>query len=155
MYRAPYSWALAAASVAFFSNAAFAGDFDPRHSAAMTAQGFSNSAAFNGGFGGQGAENMPALGRIRDPKNNLLVVNGIIGGHAAAGAGASAVAAAGAGASFSQQEGVGQTSAGATAIGNNLSINVIGAWNTVIVDSTQINNGDQNAEVTLNGDLKL
>ena len=152
MYRAPPSWALAAASVAFFTNAAFAGDFDPRHSAAMSAQGFSNSAAFNGGFGGQGAENMGATGRVRDANNNLLVVNGIIGGSAA-GAGATAIA--GAGASFSQQEGVGHTAAGATAIGNNLSINVIGAWNTVIVDSTQINNGDQNATVSLNGDLKL
>jgi holdfast attachment protein HfaA len=118
----------------------------------MSAQGFSNSAAFNGGFGGQGAENVGASGRVRDANSNLMIVNGVIGG---ASAGAGATAAAGASAGFSQQDGVGQTSAGATAIGNSLNVNVIGNWNTVIIDSTQINNGDQNAEVSLNGDLKL
>ncbi|MCG8648307.1 MAG: holdfast anchoring protein HfaA [Pirellulales bacterium] len=38
---------------------------------------------------------------------------------------------------------------GATAIGNQLNVVTQGSWNTVIVDSTQINEGDQTAQVTI------
>ena len=44
---------------------------------------------------------------------------------------------------------------GATAIGNNLNVTVQGNWNTVIIDSTQINNGDVTANVELNGQVDL
>lgn len=43
----------------------------------------------------------------------------------------------------------------ASAIGNSLNVVTTGSNNIVIVDSTQINNGDQNAEVVLNGDIDL
>ena len=128
-----------------------AADLAARQAATMSAQGFNNSAAYNGGIGlGAGGENLAASGRVRDANNNLLIVNG-----AFSGAGASAAAGASAGVSI--QDGIGGTAigTGATAIGNNLNVTVIGNWNTTIVDSTQINNGDQNANVSLNGQLKL
>ena len=54
------------------------------------------------------------------------------------------------------QTGVGWgAGASATAIGNSLNVVVTGSWNTVIVDSKQINNGDQNADVSLNGQLHI
>jgi len=46
----------------------------------------------------------------------------------------------------------GGVGANATAIGNQLNVNVTGQWNTVIVNSTQINNGDINANAQSNGD---
>lgn len=48
--------------------------------------------------------------------------------------------------SFGFAGGVGNTS---QAIGNNLSVTVQGSWNTVIVDSVQINEGDQRAELEI------
>ena len=40
---------------------------------------------------------------------------------------------------------------GATAIGNSLNVVTTGSNNTVIVNSTQTNNGDQTANVSING----
>ena len=110
-------------------------------SAASSASLYSNSAAFNDGFGlGSGAENQAATGQVRDANGNLTIVNGVMTGT-----------------SVSRQEGISQTGAGvgssATAIGNTLNVNVLGNWNTVIIDSMQTNNGDQNANVSLNGKL--
>jgi holdfast attachment protein HfaA len=117
-------------------------------SAAMN--GLSNSASYNSGAGAaSGAENQAASGQVRDAQGNLVIVNGVMTGAS----------------SYSHQDGVQQTGAGtagtignsasALAIGNSLNVNVIGNWNTVVVDSTQTNNGDQNANVSLNGDLKF
>jgi holdfast attachment protein HfaA len=39
----------------------------------------------------------------------------------------------------------------ATAIGNQLNVNVTGRWNTVVVNSTQVNNGDINANAQATG----
>ena len=90
------------------------------------------------------------LFRSRDANGNLVAVNGIL--QTGASAGASATAGAGAwgvgGSSFGQ---IG----GATAIGNNLVVVTQGNWNTVIIDSTQINNGDVTANVELNGQVDL
>ena len=44
---------------------------------------------------------------------------------------------------------------GATAIGNNLSVNVSGNYNTVVVNSTQTNTGAVSAATTLNGKVNL
>jgi holdfast attachment protein HfaA len=44
---------------------------------------------------------------------------------------------------------------GASAIGNNLSVNVSGNYNTVVVNSTQINNGSVSATTVLNGKVNL
>ncbi|MBO6796932.1 holdfast anchoring protein HfaA [Maricaulis sp.] len=46
----------------------------------------------------------------------------------------------------------GGVGANATAIGNQLNVNVTGQWNTVIVNSTQINNGNVNANAQSNGE---
>ena len=44
---------------------------------------------------------------------------------------------------------------GASAIGNNLSVNVSGNYNTVVVNSTQVNNGSVSATTVLNGKVNL
>jgi holdfast attachment protein HfaA len=51
----------------------------------------------------------------------------------------------------SQQSGSGS----AMAVGNQLNVITNGNWNTVIIDSTQINNGDVTAVTELNGELDL
>jgi holdfast attachment protein HfaA len=157
MPRFCYRWTFTAGAFVLVAQTALAADIAARQAATMAQQGMNNSAAFNSGFGmGSGAENLAASGRVRDSANNLTIVNGVMGGAAFAGAGATATASASSSSSyFSRQEGIGGIGAGATAIGNNLNVNVIGNWNTVIIDSTQINNGDQNATVSLNGQLKL
>ncbi|WP_417310297.1 MULTISPECIES: holdfast anchoring protein HfaA [Alphaproteobacteria] len=47
----------------------------------------------------------------------------------------------------------GGVGSGATAIGNQLNVNVSGQYNTVIVNSTQINNGDINASAQSDGNV--
>lgn len=90
-----------------------------------------------------GEENQPMTGSTRDANGNRVIVNGVY-----------------AGSTFSQTDGLtygvgrrnSSTSTG-TAIGNSLNVVVSGRYNTVIVDSTQVNNGDQN--VILNGGINL
>jgi holdfast attachment protein HfaA len=114
---------------------------------AQAAEGMANSAQYNSGFGmAPGQENRPISGSNRDANGNLVIVNGIMSG---AGTVSQQDAA--------RQSGVagGTGGASATAIGNNLNVTVTGAWNTVIVDSKQTNNGDQNASASLNGKLNF
>ncbi len=47
----------------------------------------------------------------------------------------------------------GGVGSGATAIGNQLNVNVSGQYNTVIVNSSQINNGDINANAQSDGNV--
>jgi|TARA_R110000868_G_scaffold545_10_gene4077 holdfast attachment protein HfaA len=47
----------------------------------------------------------------------------------------------------------GGVGSGATAIGNQLNVNVSGQYNTVIVNSNQINNGDINANAQSDGNV--
>ena len=54
---------------------------------------------------------------------------------------------------FEQRLFGGGVGANASAIGNQLNVNVSGQWNTVIVNSTQINNGDINASATAQGNV--
>ena len=153
MHALPLTLALAAVATAVGAapvlgqtiavNAQAAATASASASAAASSSFYSNSAAFNGGFGlGSGSENRAATGQVRDANGNLTIVNGIMTGT-----------------SVSRQDGLAQTGAGvgssATAIGNALNVNVLGSWNTVIIDSTQINNGDQNANVSLNGKLNF
>ena len=114
-----------------------------------------NSAEFNGGWGRiQGTENHPIDVSTRDRNGNRVIVDGIIldGGSD----------------TFTQtdNQGAGSVFAGAggrsrwstaTAIGNNLQVITQGNYNTVIVNSTQINNGDVTAQNDddLNGELDL
>jgi len=116
---------------------------------AANAADLGSAASFNSGYGrSSGEENRLTLANRRDANGNRVIVNGVMSG-----------------AGVSTQDGVQQATAGggsgvrgsgsATAIGNSLNVSVTGSWNTVIVDSQQVNNGDQTAGVSLNGDLKL
>ena len=118
------------------------------------ASDFSSSASYNSPYGlSAGAENQAVNPRLRDSNGNLPVVNGQFTSSA-----------------FSKQTGVqsmgtissstlsslGTGSSGAaygnaSAIGNSLNVVTVGNNNTVVVNSTQTNNGNQNASVSLNG----
>ena len=131
--------------------AAFAGS-----AAAQTMN--TNSASFNGGFGRYpGQENNAIDVSTRDANGNRVIVDGIILD--------------GSSDTYTQQDGEGAGSvfsgaggrrwSNATAIGNNLQVITQGNYNTVIVNSTQINNGNVTAtnsgnhDGSLNGELDL
>ena len=108
------------------------------------------SASFNAGWGSDpGAGNRGVVLRNgRDGNGNRLIVDGVI----QTGADQSSYARSDTGGAFDGGSGAGFGAN--TAIGNNLLVSVNGSWNTVIVDSTQINNGDVVAGNTdLNGGL--
>jgi len=110
---------------------------------AVQAQDWANSGVYNGY--GSSNQNTASNYSIRDANNNLTMVNGsITSGNIGANQG-NQTASAGVGTG-----GGGATYGQATAIGNQLQVQVIGFNNTVIVDSTQINTGSQNAAVNLN-----
>ena len=119
--------------------------------AAAQSAGSSGMGSYQAGYGGSRYTTArPQTGSTRDENGNRLIVDGII----QTGAGASAYA-------RSDAYGVGGVGGGGgilgggTAIGNNLVVITQGSWNTVIIDSTQINNGDVSADVDLNGTVDL
>ncbi|GAA0642973.1 hypothetical protein GCM10009101_14450 [Brevundimonas lenta] len=94
----------------------------------------------------------PQTGSTRDQNGNRLIVNGII----QAGASAYSSASGGVSSSWSGAGGNnGTTVGGSTAIGNSLNVVVQGNHNTVIVNSSQVNNGDITAGTDLTGALRL
>jgi len=100
----------------------------------------SNSASFNAGWGrSAGQENWGASYNTRDENGNRVIIDGVI----QSGADQSSFTRTDLGGASASGSGAGF--GGATAIGNNLSVVTQGNWNTVIVDSTQINNGDVTA----------
>jgi len=111
------------------------------------------SSSWNAGYGrtpGDDERGVTAYG-MRDENGNLIAVNGVVQSGATASAGAWAMSMGFTGAGSGSVGMIG----GATAIGNNLNVTVIGNYNTVIVDSTQINTGDVTANVELNGQVDL
>ena len=108
--------------------------------AAQAQQMTTNSADFNAGGGRYaGSENHPVDVSTRDANGNRVIVDGLI----LTGEDQS---------SFSRSwgsadayAGVGASSGGSSAIGNNLVVVTQGNYNTVIVNSTQVNNGDVSA----------
>ena len=112
------------------------------------AQSFNtNSAEFNGGFGRyNGTENLPIDVDTRDARGNRLIVDGLIEEADEDG-------------TWSRASGRGAAyGSGATSIGNNLVVVTQGNWNTVIVNSTQTNNGNVTANsqgTVINGELDL
>jgi holdfast attachment protein HfaA len=106
-----------------------------------------NSAMYNGY--GAGTQNQTSNYSMRDQYGNLTMVNGRVtpsiysttsgGGSQYANSYAGGVGTGGAG-----------TVGEAYAIGNQLNVTVIGTHNTTIIDSRQINNGDQTATTSLN-----
>ena len=130
---------LAAASTAiasvFLGGSAMAGNYN-------------DMGSYNHPYGmSQGQETNPISPSLRDSNGNLTMVNGQITSS-----------------TMSQQSGVQQAHAGtsgsgggsgvlyggASAIGNSLNVVTTGSFNTVIVNSKQINNGNQTADVKIN-----
>lgn len=94
---------------------------------------------FENAYGaGYGSMERPIEASTRDPNGNRLIVNGrMMLGEGTLQGGLT-------------DGGGGLDNMGLTALGNQLNVITQGSWNTVIIDSTQINNGDVNA--VLNGD---
>lgn len=115
--------------------------------------GSSNLGTYQAGYGGSRYTTArPQTGSTRDANGNRLIVNGVI----QAGASSYASASGGVSSSFSGAANSGGTAiGGSTAIGNNLNVVVQGNHNTVIVNSSQVNNGAINAGTSLNGTLRL
>ena len=125
--------------------------------AAATAQsaGSSGMGSYQAGYGGSRYTTArPQTGSTRDQNGNRLIVDGII----QAGANSYSSATGGVSSSFSGVGGGangGTAIGGSTAIGNSLNVVVQGNHNTVIVNSTQTNNGNVTAGTSLNGTLRL
>jgi len=140
---------LAAATAIIAADRAIAAGLTVQSQAAQQQEGFANSTLYNSGFGmTSGETNAPVSGSNRDANGNLVILNGVMSG----------------GGVLSQQDTARQTNSGggtgvggatATAIGNNLNVTVTGVWNTVIIDSKQTNNGNQDAAASLNGQIKF
>jgi len=104
---------------------------------------WTNSSMYNG-YGTNG-QNQPSAYSMRDANGNLTLVNGQV---------APSIFQQGSGAQYAGG-GVGMggavsTYGQASAIGNQLSVVVLGSHNTTIIDSTQTNNGNQTATADLN-----
>jgi holdfast attachment protein HfaA len=131
----------ALASGVVFATAAQAGDY-------------SNASTYNAPFGLQpGQENAPPNTSLRDANGNLVVTNGVFTSSnfgVATGASAS-----GSGVGMSSvgvgTSGASSTTGTATAIGNQLNVVTLGNNNTVVVNATQTNTGNQTATNTVNG----
>lgn len=141
------TWSVAAAVVAIPCAAL------PAAVLAQTA-GSSGAAQYQAGYGGSRYTTARAqTGSTRDANGNRLIVDGII----QSGASSYSRATGGVSSSYSGAGGSGDgtTIGGSTAIGNQLNVVVQGSWNTVIVNSSQVNNGDVSAGTSLNGSLNL
>jgi holdfast attachment protein HfaA len=132
---------LGAVSLLCAGNAAAGGDMSQDFSSGM---GYGMSA---------GEENASISGSTRDANGNRVFINGVEQGVAYPVTDNDPQFSQMFGTQFGVNAGTTTTTAGgsATAIGNALNVTVDGSWNTVIVNSKQTNNGNQNA--TLNGNL--
>jgi holdfast attachment protein HfaA len=117
---------------------------------AAFAADYNSAASYNSGYGmSAGQENQAINPSLRDANGNLTIVNGQI---TSATFGQSGVQSASTLSSYaSSTSGTSTTTGTATAIGNSLNVVTVGSYNTVIVNSTQVNNGNQTATVTTNG----
>lgn len=108
--------------------------------AAMAQTMNSSASGYNAGYGRSlGQENQAYIPPGRDANHNRVVVDGIIqnGNDYSALARSNSIGTTGISGAGVQ--------GGASAIGNNLQVVVQGNWNTVVVNSTQINNGNVTA----------
>jgi holdfast attachment protein HfaA len=90
-------------------------------------------------------QNQPSAYSMRDANGNLTIVNGQLAPSIVQQSSGAQYAGGGVGAN-----GAVSTYGQASAIGNQLSVVVLGNHNTTIVDSAQINNGNQTATTNLN-----
>lgn len=115
-------------------------------SAGAGAQEAGSLAQFERPYGfGYGEETRPYDAGTRDRNGNRVIVNGLIEGGTGLGSGLQT--------RWGQTEGAQGMIGSGSAIGNQLNVITNGSFNTVIIDSTQTNNGDQT--VALNGELNL
>lgn len=154
LFAVPFA---AAAALLYGVDGASATDFAQPTASSMTTSGassaaFANDRTYGTSFGmAPGQENVAPSGSTRDANGNRVIANGIMGsGNVSTLQGVTQT-----GVGTGGMPGTWGNNVGATAIGNSLNVVVIGQWNTVIVDSTQINNGDQTANTSLNGQLNL
>jgi holdfast attachment protein HfaA len=112
----------------------------------------STLSAFKAGYGGTGLSGFeqPINVNTRDANGNLVITDGVI----QAGTDNSVFSHQMVGGASDSYSGAGAMGS-ATAIGNNLSVNVSGNYNTVIVNATQTNNGNISATTVLNGKVNL
>ena len=113
--------------------------------AASSAQAgdWTNASLYNG-FGAS-TQNQPSTYSMRDANGNLTLVNGQVAPSIFQQSSGAQYAGAGVG-----MGGAVSTYGQASAIGNQLSVVVLGSHNTTIIDSSQINNGNQTATANLN-----
>jgi len=108
----------------------------------------SNSSSFNAGYGRTaGEENRIVDFSTRDANGNRVIVDGMM----QTGEDQSVYASGSNGGVYSGGVGGGYASGSATAIGNNLTVVTQGNYNTVIINSTQTNNGAISAGSNING----
>jgi holdfast attachment protein HfaA len=129
-FKSKTSFTLALTAFALAATAAQAGDW-------------TNSAMYNGY--GAATQNTPSNYSMRDANGNLTMVNGQVTSSTYAYASGAQYGGGGVGTG-----GAPQTYGQATAIGNQLNVVVVGSHNTTIIDSSQVNNGNQTATANLN-----
>jgi len=112
-------------------------------SSSAQAGDWTNASQYNGY--GSNSQNQPAAYSMRDANGNLTMINGQLAPSIVQQSSGAQSAGAGVGAN-----GAVSTYGQASAIGNQLSVVVLGNHNTTIVDSAQINNGNQTATTNLN-----
>ena len=110
---------------------------------AAQAGDWTNSSMYNGY--GATSQNSPSNYSMRDANGNLTMVNGQVTSSTYQSGSGAQYAGGGVGTG-----GAGPTYGEASAIGNQLSVVVLGSHNTTIVDSSQINNGNQTATANVN-----
>ncbi len=114
--------------------------------APANAQAASYTSEFERPYGyGYGQEQRPFDANTRDRLGNRVIINGLIEGGSGLGTGLYT--------GWGQTDGASGMLGSGTAVGNQLNVITNGSNNTIIIDSTQINNGDQT--VILNGELDL
>lgn len=123
---------------------AFAGD-----AAAQSASSGASSFKYGYGGTGPGALSQGVDVTTRDANGNKIIVDGVT----QIGSDQSVFSHRSVGGAFDSYSGAG--SLGGAAIGNSLNVTVQGNYNTVVVNSTQINNGAVSASTVLNGKVNL
>lgn len=117
---------------------------------------YSNSSSYNSGYGmTAGQENKASDFSLRDDNGNMTILNGMFtsaSNQMETGAQQATATSNGTGAGYpGGMSGAGTVmTGGAQAIGNSLNVVTYGSFNTVIVNSSQTNNGNQTASVVLN-----
>ena len=114
---------------------------------------YNSSASYNSPYGmSAGAENQTVNPSLRDANGNLTVVNGQFTSSAFSQAtGVQSMGTISSSTLSSLGNSSGAAYGSASAIGNSLNVVTVGNNNTVVVNSTQTNNGNQTASVSLNG----